>query len=52
MFIILAHKTHQEYPGTFDVKVLDDSAVVQFISFTNTTTFNEYTPVMSVLPTS
>ncbi len=52
LLINLAQKTHQEYPGAFDVKVLDGSAVVHFLPITNITTFNEYTPVVSLFPTS
>ena len=42
----------EDPPGTFDVKVVDGSAVVHFLSITNITTFNEYTPVVSLFPTS
>ena len=42
LLIILAQKTHQEPPGTFDVKVFDGAAVVHFLYTTNIITFNEY----------
>ena len=42
LLIVLAQKTQQEPPRTFDVKVLDDADVVHFLSTTNIATFDEY----------